>query len=388
MIARDYILELTAPLPHRPPQTPHSYTWRGEGITLVNGVAAIEAWLAANPDVDPGTVALFIDVLVCAQHRGLRPGSGTCPNATDVGKFKEVIEECERLVLYATPITQPKALSRVWCLYELMSARKGGKPVGIALSPDDQEELRRLLLEDLPRLEAMFTTIKSENAEATISADRDMIFGWVKHDLGPNGFLELDQLVAEGMREWLAETAKALVDEEGGEDGEADEADVVELMDRCGTLLQDLARFDEAEPLLRRALEINEATLGPDHPDTGDSAGNLGSLLKDKGDLDAAEPLMRRALEIDEAALGPDHTSTGISAGNLGSLLEAKGDLDAAEPLMRRGLEIDEAALGPDHPETGNAMGNLGLLLKEKGDYDAAEPLMRRALDIEEAALG
>ena len=40
MIARDYVLELTAPLPHRH-QTSHSYTWRGEGITLVNLVAAI-----------------------------------------------------------------------------------------------------------------------------------------------------------------------------------------------------------------------------------------------------------------------------------------------------------------------------------------------------------
>ena len=56
---------------------------------------------------------------MCAQHRGER-GSGTCPNATDVGKFEEVIDSCERLVFYAHPLTQPKALTRVWCLFELV----------------------------------------------------------------------------------------------------------------------------------------------------------------------------------------------------------------------------------------------------------------------------
>ena len=197
-----------------------SYTWRGEGITLANLVAAVEATLVADPGVaDPAAAACFVDVFVCAQHRGVRPGSGTCPNATDVGKFEEVIDACARLVLYATPLTQPKALSRVWCLFELMSAVKRDRPVLIALSAEDRAELRRLLLEDFDRLVAMFTTIKSENAEATVAADRDMIFGWIERDLGAAGFRELDQMVAGGMRGWLAATAKALVEAELGAGG-------------------------------------------------------------------------------------------------------------------------------------------------------------------------
>ena len=51
---------------------------------------------------------------------------------------------------------------------------------------------------------------------------------------------------------------------------------------------------------------------------------------------DAAEPLFRRALAIDEAALGPEHPDTGTSVKNLAYLLQAKGDYDAAEPLFRR----------------------------------------------------
>ena len=113
---------------------PSSYAWRGEGITLANLLAAVEEALAADPDVPKqDAVACFVDVFVCAQHRGKRPGSGTCPNATDVGKFEEVIDACPRLVLYATPLMQPKVMTRVWCLFEIMSAMKRGRPVLIAL---------------------------------------------------------------------------------------------------------------------------------------------------------------------------------------------------------------------------------------------------------------
>ncbi|MBC8472585.1 MAG: tetratricopeptide repeat protein [Planctomycetes bacterium] len=38
------------------------------------------------------------------------------------------------------------------------------------------------------------------------------------------------------------------------------------------------ARFSEAEPLMRRALEIFEKSLGPDHPNTQTVRGNLESL--------------------------------------------------------------------------------------------------------------
>ena len=57
-----------------------SYAWRGDGITLANLVAAVEDSLAADPNVeDPESVCCFIDVFVCAQHRGSRPDSNTCP---------------------------------------------------------------------------------------------------------------------------------------------------------------------------------------------------------------------------------------------------------------------------------------------------------------------
>ena len=37
-------------------------------------------------------------------------------------------------------------------------------------------------------------------------------------------------------------------------------------------------KYKEAEPLLKRALEINENALGPEHPDTATSLNNLAVL--------------------------------------------------------------------------------------------------------------
>ena len=78
---------------------------------------------------------------------------------------------------------------------------------------------------------------------------------------------------------------------------------------------------------------------------------NLAQLLVKKVLYHEAEPLMRRALSIDETIYGPDHPQVATDLSNLASLLLATNRLDEAEPLMRRALSIDEAAYGPDDPQ-------------------------------------
>ena len=142
------------------------------------------------------------------------------------------------------------------------------------------------------------------------------------------------------------------------------------------------AAYAEAEPLMRRALAIGEAGLGPDHPSVATSLGNLAGLLRATGRLAEAEPLYRRALAIGEASLGPDHPRVATSLGNLGGLLRDTGRLAEAEPLYRRALAIGEASLGPDHPSVAIDLNNLAQLLQDIGRLAEAEPLMRRHVEI------
>jgi hypothetical protein len=54
----------------------------------------------------------------------------------------------------------------------------------------------------------------------------------------------------------------------------------------------------KAEPLIRRALAISEKSSGPDHPDVATRLHNLAGLLQTTNRLAEAEPLLRRVLDI------------------------------------------------------------------------------------------
>ena len=163
---------------------------------------------------------------------------------------------------------------------------------------------------------------------------------------------------------------------------------VAEVSSDLAQLLKDTNRINEAEPLMWRALEIDKAAFGEQHPTVAACLNNLAMLLKDTNRINEAEPLMRRALEIDKAAFGEQHPTVAACLNNLAILLKDTNRINEAEPLMRRALEIDKAALGEQHPTVATRLNNLAILLKDTNRINEAEPLMRRALEIDKAALG
>ena len=74
--------------------------------------------------------------------------------------------------------------------------------------------------------------------------------------------------------------------------------------DALGRVLRGLKELAGAKALHERALEIGEATLGPDHPTVATWHNDLGLVLRDLGDLEGARAQLERALAIGEAALG------------------------------------------------------------------------------------
>ncbi|MCY4454334.1 MAG: tetratricopeptide repeat protein [Immundisolibacterales bacterium] len=153
-------------------------------------------------------------------------------------------------------------------------------------------------------------------------------------------------------------------------------------------LLLETGRIAEAEQLLRRALDIDSTTFERHHPTIARDLNNLATLLLDTNRIEEAEPLLRRALEIDVAALGDQDPTVATSLGNLATLVQRTGRFEEAESLMRRALDVDLAALGEHHPTVALRSNNLATLLLETGRIEEAEQLLRRALDISVAALG
>jgi hypothetical protein len=167
-----------------------------------------------------------------------------------------------------------------------------------------------------------------------------------------------------------------------------DHPDVARDLNNLAQLLQATNRMAEAEPLMRRGLAIEERSSGKDHPNVAIQLNNLAQLLQATNRMAEAEPLMRRGLAIEERSNGKDHPNVAIQLNNLAQLLQATNRLAEAEPLMRRVLEFFESTYGNDHPDVAIALNNLVLLLKATNRMAEAEPLMRRALAIGEAIYG
>jgi tetratricopeptide (TPR) repeat protein len=163
---------------------------------------------------------------------------------------------------------------------------------------------------------------------------------------------------------------------------------VATSLNNLAQLLQGTNRLAEAEPLMRRALAIDEGSYGPEHPEVATNLNNLAQLLHATNRLSEAEPLMRRALAIDKASYGPEHPMVAIRLNNLATLLQATNRLSEAEPLMRRALAIDEASHGPDHADVARDLNNLATLLQATNRLPEAEPLMRRVVEIIEISYG
>jgi tetratricopeptide (TPR) repeat protein len=154
-------------------------------------------------------------------------------------------------------------------------------------------------------------------------------------------------------------------------------------------LLHHTDRLAEAEPLIRRALAIDEASLGADHPRVAIDLNNLAALLQGTNRLAEAETLMYRALAIDEASFGPDHPDVAIRLNNLALLLQATNRLAEAEPLMRRGLVLlfafERDTVHP-HPNRDTAIANytnpLSAMGRGRGDIRIAIADARREAGI------
>ncbi|MFL5629515.1 MAG: tetratricopeptide repeat protein, partial [Ktedonobacteraceae bacterium] len=163
--------------------------------------------------------------------------------------------------------------------------------------------------------------------------------------------------------------------------------DTAKTLDNLARVYYSQAQYDLAEDLYRRTLEIRERVLG-EHPDTADSFSDLAVLYHAKAQYEKAEPLYQRALAIQEKILGSEHPDTANTLDCLARLYQAQRKYALVETLYRRALAIREQTLGPEHPHTAISLHGLAWLYHDRGQYQEAERLYQQVLSIQEKVLG
>jgi hypothetical protein len=76
--------------------------------------------------------------------------------------------------------------------------------------------------------------------------------------------------------------------------------------------------------------------------------------------------MYRRALAIEIANFGPQHPRVGFCANNLGALMLSRGRLDEADVFCRQALSIFETRLGPRHPNVAVCLENYAEVLRRQ----------------------
>ena len=115
-----------------------------------------------------------------------------------------------------------------------------------------------------------------------------------------------------------------------------------DILNQEVTELTRTGKYDRGVVVAKKALEVAETNVGPNHPDVAASLNNLALLYQRKGDYAQAEPLYKHALAIKEEVLGPDHPSLATNLDNLAALYRATEREEEAEVLEQRATRIRE----------------------------------------------
>ncbi len=110
--------------------------------------------------------------------------------------------------------------------------------------------------------------------------------------------------------------------------------------------------YDEAEQQWLAALQEAES-FGPQDPRLATTLKNLADLYYSQGEYNEAGPLYRRLLAIQETALGAEHPDLAASLNDLGFLLRRPGQL-------RRGGAVLSALLGDSGEVPGGRASRFG----------------------------
>jgi len=143
----------------------------------------------------------------------------------------------------------------------------------------------------------------------------------------------------------------------------------------------------EAVDYLRKALEIGDRTVGPDHPDLIILLNDLTRIYLRQSAYAAAEPLLLRLLEM-KRSKGEDHPEVATVLASLATVRQGLGRHESAEQLWRRVLDIRERTLAPNHFAIATALEHFGEACSARGKIREALAAFQRALTIRERTLG
>lgn len=155
--------------------------------------------------------------------------------------------------------------------------------------------------------------------------------------------------------------------------GEETRVEMVDGLLELSSLYGAQSKYTEAILLSREALLIREEDRGADSVEVAPALEQLGILLRDTGNYEEARAHLERSLALREKAQGPEHVEVARTLTELGRLLNMIGEHEEAIRCYERALSIGEKELGADHPQVAQSLSELKFLKSRREDPEKSE---------------
>lgn len=145
--------------------------------------------------------------------------------------------------------------------------------------------------------------------------------------------------------------------------------------------------YEKSKEWFLKALEIQERTLSPMHPDLAFTYNYLGMIFKDLGKYDQSEDYLIKALRIQEYIYQPNDPALAYVYNYLGSMYRSRGKLEQSEFYLLKCLKIQENILDAYHPALAVTYNVLGKLYTDLKKWDKGEEFYLKCLNVRESSL-
>jgi tetratricopeptide (TPR) repeat protein len=183
-------------------------------------------------------------------------------------------------------------------------------------------------------------------------------------------------------------TVKEALDRAAGRIGERfKDQPLVEATIRMtiGEAYWSLRQRELAFPHVKRAVDLRQAHLSLDHPDTFDAMRLLADVYADLGRFADAITLNKQLLERRKAQFGPEHPETLQRMRALAGVYDWNGQWDMSLPLFKQVLEKHRAMFGPTHSDTLGTMYCLAQNYKNMGQFHESVALYEKILKVRQS---
>lgn len=150
--------------------------------------------------------------------------------------------------------------------------------------------------------------------------------------------------------------------------------------------LSSQARYDEAEPLILEALEIDREQ--GDAEKEGQDLNSLNILRQRMGDYDGAIEAGEQAIAAHRRHAEGDDIELATAMASLAFTLDAKGEFERADSLYAATLAMRRRMLGDDHPHIATVLNNLASMRQKEGRLEESRELHEQALAMRRRIFG